>query len=116
MRNKESVNFNQLAVMILSGLKTEQKTEESSFHYDELKNLTSIVKAAEKNSVIGEYITEDCKHKIGLIVSTVEYMIDSLTEPQIDNIIKDLKEIIDQIESVLTANLTEVLTKAGIRI
>lgn len=116
LNNKESVNFNQLAVTILSGLKTEQKTEESSFHYDELKNLTSIVKAAEKNSVIGQYITEDCKHKIGLIVSTVEYMIDSLTEPQIDNIIKDLKEIIDQIESVLTANLTEVLTKAGIRI
>ncbi len=116
LNNKASVHFNQLTVTILSGLNNTQKTEESSYHYDELKNLTSIVKAAEKNSVIGQYIPEDCKHKIGLIVSTVEYMIDSLTEPQIDNIIKDLKEIIDQIESVLTANLTSVLTQAGIRI
>lgn len=114
--NKESVDFNQLAVTILSGLNNAQKTEESSFHYDELKNLTSIVKAAEKNPVVCQYIPEDCRHKIGLIVSTVEYMIDSLTEPQIDNIVRDLKEITDHIESVLTASLSGVLSQAGIRI
>lgn len=116
LNNKESVNFNQLAVTILSGLKTEQTSEQSNKKSEELRNLTSIVKAAEKNSVIGEYIPEDCKQKVELIVKTFEYMSDRLTEEQVDYMIADVKEIVDLIEKKLTENLTEVLTKAGIRI
>lgn len=116
LNNKESVDFNQLAVTILSGLKTDKTSEQSDKKFEELNNLTSIVKAAEKNSVIGDYISEDCKQKIELIVKTFEYMSDRLTDEQIEYMIADVKEIVDLIEKKLTENLTEVLTKAGIRI
>lgn len=116
LNNKESVDFNQLAVTIISGLKSDKTSEQSNKKFEELHNLTSIVKAAEKNSVIGDYITEDCKKKVELIVKTFEYMSDRLTDEQVDYMIADVKEIVDQIEKKLTENLTEVLSKAGIRI
>ena len=116
LNNKESVDFNQLAVTIISGLKSDKTSEQSNKKFEELHNLTSIVKAAEKNSVIGDYIAEDCKKKVELIVKTFEYMSDRLTDEQVDYMIADVKEIVDQIEKKLTENLTEVLSKAGIRI
>lgn len=114
--NKESVDFNQLAATILSGLNSDKTSEQSDKKFEELNNLTSIVKAAEKNSVIGDYISEDCKEKIELIVKTFEYMSARLTDEQIEYMIADVKEIVDLIEKKLAENLTEVLTKAGIRI
>ena len=116
LNNKESVDFNQLAVTIISGLKSDKTSEQSDKKFEELHNLTSIVKAAEKNSVIGDYISEDCKKKVELIVKTFEYMSARLTDEQVDYMIADVKEIVDQIEKKLTENLTEVLSKAGIRI
>lgn len=116
LNNKETVDFNQLAVTIISGLKSDKTSEQSNKKFDELHNLTSIVKAAEKNSVISDYISEDCKQKVELIVKTFEYMSDRLTDEQVDYMIADVKEIVDLIEKKLTENLTEVLTKAGIRI
>lgn len=116
LNNKETVDFNQLAVTILSGLNSDKTSEQSNKKSEELHNLTSIVKAAEKNSVIGDYISEDCKQKVEHIVKTFEYLSDRLTDEQVDYMITDVKEIVDQIEKTLTENLTEVLTKAGIRI
>lgn len=116
LNNKESVDFNQLAATIISGLNSDKTSEQSNKKFEELHNLTSIVKAAEMNFVIGDYISEDCKQKVELIVKTFEYMSDRLTDEQVDYMIADVKEIVDQIEKKLTENLTEVLTKAGIRI
>ena len=116
LNNKETVDFNQLAVTIISGLNSDKTSEQSNKKSEELHNLTSIVKAAEKNSVISDYISEDCKQKVEHIVKTFEYMSDRLTDEQVDYMIADVKEIVDQIEKKLTENLTEVLTKAGIRI
>lgn len=116
LNNKESVDFNQLAATIISGLNSNKTSEQSNKKFEELHNLTSIVKAAEMNFVNGDYISEDCKQKVELIVKTFEYMSDRLTDEQVDYMIADVKEIVDQIEKKLTENLTEVLTKAGIRI
>lgn len=116
LNNKESVDFNQLVATIISGLNSDKTSEQSNKKFEELHNLTSIVKAAEMNFVIGDYISEDCKQKVELIVKTFEYMSDRLTDEQVDYMIADVKEIVDQIEKKLTENLTEVLTKAGIRI
>ena len=116
LNNKESVDFNQLVATIISGLNSNKTSEQSNKKFEELNNLTSIVKAAEMNFVIGDYISEDCKQKVELIVKTFEYMSDRLTDEQVDYMIADVKEIVDQIEKKLTENLTEVLTKAGIRI
>lgn len=116
LNDKESVDFNQLAATIISGLNSNKTSEQSNKKFEELHNLTSIVKAAEMNFVIGDYISEDCKQKVELIVKTFEYMSDRLTDEQVDYMIADVKEIVDQIEKKLTENLTEVLTKAGIRI
>ena len=116
LNNKESVDFNQLAATIISGLNSNKTSEQSNKKFEELHNLTSIVKAAEMNFVIGDYISEDCKQKVERIVKTFEYMSDRLTDEQVDYMIADVKEIVDQIEKKLTENLTEVLTKAGIRI
>lgn len=116
LNNKETVDFNQLAATILSGLNSDKTSEQSDKKFEELNNLTSIVKAAEMNFVIGDYISEDCKQKVELIVKTFEYMSDRLTDEQVDYMIADVKEVVDLIEKKLTENLTEVLTKAGIRI
>lgn len=116
LNSKESVDFNQLVATIISGLNSNKTSEQSNKKFEELNNLTSIVKAAEMNFVIGDYISEDCKQKVELIVKTFEYMSDRLTDEQVDYMIADVKEIVDQIEKKLTENLTEVLTKAGIRI
>lgn len=116
LNNKESVDFNQLAATIISGLNSNKTSEQSNKKFEELHNLTSIVKAAEMNFVIGDYISEDCKQKVEHIVKAFEYMSDRLTDEQVDYMITDVKEIVDQIEKKLTENLTEVLTKAGIRI
>ena len=50
--NKGTVDFNQLATTILTGLKTEQKTENTDL--EKLRNLVSIVKATENNSVLSK--------------------------------------------------------------
>ena len=84
LSNKETVDFNQLAVTIISGLNSNKTSEQSNKKSEELHNLTSIVKAAEKNSVIGDYISEDCKQKVEHIVKTFEYMSDRLTDEQVD--------------------------------
>lgn len=115
--NGQTVDFQGLAKTILNGVKTESNPDD----LEKLKNMISIVKATEKNSILSQYIPSDVKEQTDRAIIVAEYcsqdeLGDHLTEEQIGLVIDDLDDFIRQVEKSLSENLTEVLTKAGIRI
>ena len=113
--NGQTVDF--LAKTILNGVKTESNLDD----LEKLKNMISIVKATEKNSILSQYIPSDVKEQTDRAIIVAEYcsqdeLGDHLTEEQLGLVIDDLDDFIRQVEKSLSENLTEVLTKAGIRI
>lgn len=115
--NGQTVDFQGLANSILNGIKTETSPDD----LEKLKNLISIVKATEKNSILSQYIPSDVKEQADRAIIVAEYCSqdetgDHLTEEQLGLVIDDLDDFIRQVEKNLSEHLTEVLTKAGIRI
>lgn len=115
--NGQTVDFQGLAKSILNGIKTESNPDD----LEKLKNMISIVKATEKNSILSQYIPSDVKEQTDRAIIVAEYcsqddLGDHLTEEQIGLVIDDLDDFIRQVEKNLSEHLTEVLTKAGIRI
>ena len=115
--NGQTVDFQGLAKSILNGVKTESNSDD----LEKLKNMISIVKATEKNSILSQYIPSDVKEQTDRAIIVAEYcsqdeLGDHLTEEQLGLVIDDLDDFIRQVEKSLSENLTEVLTKAGIRI
>lgn len=115
--NGQTVDFQGLAKSILNGVKTESNPDD----LEKLKNMISIVKATEKNSILSQYIPSDVKEQTDRAIIVAEYcsqddLGDHLTEEQIGLVIDDLDDFIRQVEKNLSEHLTEVLTKAGIRI
>lgn len=115
--NGQTVDFQGLANSILNGIKTESNPDD----LEKLKNMISIVKATEKNSILSQYIPSDVKEQTDRAIIVAEYcsqdeLGDHLTEEQTGLIIDDLDDFIRQVEKNLSEHLTEVLTKAGIRI
>ncbi len=115
--NGQTVDFQGLAKSILNGVKTESNPDD----LEKLKNMISIVKATEKNSILSQYIPSDVKEQTDRAIIVAEYcsqddLGDHLTEEQIGLVIDDLDDFIRQVEKSLSENLTEVLTKGGIRI
>lgn len=97
------------------------KTETSPDDLEKLKNLISIVKATEKNSILSQYIPSVVKEQADRAIIVAEYCSqddtgDHLTDEQLGLVIDDLDDFIRQVEKNLSEHLTEVLTKAGIRI
>lgn len=115
--NGQTVDFQGLANSILNGIKTETNPDD----LEKLKNMISIVKATEKNSILSQYIPSDVKEQTDRAIIVAEYCSqddtgDHLTEEQLGLVIDDLDDFIRQVEKNLSEHLTEVLTKAGIRI
>lgn len=115
--NGQTVDFQGLAKTILNGVKTESNPDD----LEKLKNMISIVKATEKNSILSQYIPSDVKEQTDRAIIVAEYcsqdeLGDHLTDEQLGLVIDDLDDFIRQVEKSLSENLTEVLTKAGIRI
>ena len=115
--NGQTVDFQGLAKTILNGVKTESNPDD----LENLKNMISIVKATEKNSILSQYIPSDVKEQTDRAIIVAEYcsqdeLGDHLTDEQLGLVIDDLDDFIRQVEKSLSENLTEVLTKAGIRI
>lgn len=114
--NGQTVDFQGLANSILNGIKTSSPND-----LENLKNMISIVKATEKNSILSQYIPSDVKEQTDRAIIVAEYCSqddtgDHLTEEQLGLVIDDLDDFIRQVEKNLSEHLTEVLTKAGIRI
>lgn len=114
--NGQSVDFQGLANSILNGIKTESNPND----LENLKNMISIVKATEKNSILSQYIPSDVKEQTDRAIIVAEYCSqntvgDHLTEEQFGLVMDDLDDFVRQVEKKLSENLTEVLTKAGIR-
>lgn len=115
--NGQTVDFQGLAKTILNGVKTESNPDD----LEKLKNMISIVKATKKNSILSQYIPSDVKEQTDRAIIVAEYcsqdeLGDHLTDEQLGLVIDDLDDFIRQVEKSLSENLTEVLTKAGIRI
>ena len=115
--NGQTVDFQGLANSILNGIKTETSPDD----LEKLKNMISIVKATEKNSILSQYIPSDVKEQTDRAIIVAEYCSqdetgDHLTDEQLGLVIDDLDDFIRQVEKNLSEHLTEVLTKAGIRI
>lgn len=115
--NGQTVDFQGLAKTILNGVKTESNPDD----LEKLKNMISIVKATEKNSILSQYIPSDVKEQTDRAIIVAEYcsqdeLGDHLTDEQLGLVIDDLDDFIRQVEKSLSENLTEVLTKTGIRI
>ena len=115
--NGQTVDFQGLAKTILNGV----KTESNPVDLEKLKNMISIVKATEKNSILSQYIPSDVKEQTDRAIIVAEYcsqdeLGDHLTDEQLRLVIDDLDDFIRQVEKSLSEHLTEVLTKGGIRI
>lgn len=115
--NGQTVDFQGLAKTILNGV----KTESNPVDLEKLKNMISIVKATEKNSILSQYIPSDVKEQTDRAIIVAEYcsqdeLSDHLTDEQLGLVINDLDDFIRQVEKSLSEHLTEVLTKGGIRI
>lgn len=115
--NGQTVDFQGLANSILNGIKTESNPND----LENLKNMISIVKATEKNSILSQYIPSDVKEQTDRAIIVAEYCSqdvvgDHLTEEQFGLVMDDLDDFVRQVEKKLSENLTEVLTKAGIRV
>jgi len=115
--NGQTVDFQGLAKSILNGVKTESNPDD----LEKLKNMISIVKATEKNSILSQYIPSDVKEQTDRAIIVAEYCSqdergDHLTDEQLGLVIDDLDDFIRQVEKSLSEHLTEVLTKGGIRI
>ena len=115
--NGQTVDFQGLAKTILNGAKTESNPDD----LEKLKNMISIVKATKKNSILSQYIPSDVNEQSDRAIIVAEYcsqdeLGDHLTDEQLGLVIDDLDDFIRQVEKSLSENLTEVLTKAGIRI
>jgi quinol monooxygenase YgiN len=115
--NGQTVDFQGLAKTILNGVKTESNPDD----LEKLKNMISIVKATKKNSILSQYIPSDVNEQSDRAIIVAEYcsqdeLGDHLTDEQLGLVIDDLDDFIRQVEKSLSENLTEVLTKAGIRI
>ena len=115
--NGQTVDFQGLANSILNGIKTETSPDD----LEKLKNMISIVKATEKNSILSQYIPSVVKEQADRAIIVAEYCSqdetgDHLTDEQLGLVIDDLDDFIRQVEKNLSEHLTEVLTKAGIRI
>lgn len=115
--NGQTVDFQGLAKTILNGV----KTESNPVDLEKLKNMISIVKATEKNSILSQYIPSDVKEQTDRAIIVAEYcsqdeLGDHLTDEQLGLVIDDLDDFIRQVEKSLSEHLTEVLTKGGIRI
>ena len=115
--NGQTVDFQDLAKSILNGVKTESNPDD----LEKLKNMISIVKATEKNSILSQYIPTKVKEQTDRAIIVAEYcsqdeLGDHLTDEQLGLVIDDLDDFIRQVEKSLSEHLTEVLTKAGIRI
>jgi len=115
--NGQTVDFQGLAKSILNGVKTESNPDD----LEKLKNMISIVKATEKNSILSQYIPSDVKEQTDRAIIVAEYcsqdeLGDHLTDEQLGLVIDDLDDFIRQVEKSLSEHLTEVLTKGGIRI
>lgn len=115
--NGQTVDFQGLAKTILNGVKTESNPDD----LEKLKNMISIVKATKKNSILSQYIPSDVNEQSDRAIIVAEYcsqdvLGDHLTEEQLGLVIDDLDDFIRQVEKSLSENLTEVLTKGGIRI
>ena len=113
--NGQTVDFQGLANTILNGIKTSSPND-----LENLKNMISIVKATEKNSILSQYIPSDVKEQTDRAIIVAEYCSqntvgDHLTEEQFGLVMDDLDDFVRQVEKKLSENLTEVLTKAGIR-
>lgn len=114
--NGQTVDFQGLANSILNGIKTESKPDD----LEKLKNLMSIVKATKNHSILSQYIPFNVKEQTERAIIVVEYcsqddLGDHLTDEQLGLVIDDLDDFIRQTEKNLSEHLTEVLTKAGIR-
>ena len=115
--NGQTVDFQGLANSILNGIKTESKPDD----LEKLKNMISIVKATKNHSILSQYIPFNVKEQTERAIIVAEYcsqdvLGDHLTEEQLGLVIDDLDDFIRQTEKNLSEHLTEVLTKAGIRI
>lgn len=113
--NGQTVDFQGLANKILNGIKTSSPND-----LENLKNMISIVKATKKNSILSQYIPSDVKEQTDRAIIVAEYCSqdvvgDHLTEEQLGLVMDDLDDFIRQVEKNLSEHLTEVLTKAGIR-
>ena len=113
--NGQTVDFQGLANSILNGIKTSNPND-----LENLKNMISIVKATEKNPILSQYIPSDVKEQTDRAIIVAEYCSqdvvgDHLTEEQLGLVMDDLDDFIRQVEKNLSEHLTEVLTKAGIR-
>lgn len=114
--NGQTVDFQSLANSILNGIKTESKPDD----LEKLKNMISIVKATKNHSILSQYIPFNVKEQTERAIIVAEYCSqddtgDHLTEEQLGLVIDDLDDFIRQVEKNLSEHLTEVLTKAGIR-
>ena len=114
--NGQTVDFQGLANSILNGIKTESKPDD----LEKLKNLMSIVKATKNHSILSQYIPFNVKEQTERAIIVAEYcsqddLGDHLTDEQLGLVIDDLDDFIRQTEKNLSEHLTEVLTKAGIR-
>ena len=114
--NGQTVDFQGLANSILNGIKTESKPDD----LEKLKNLMSIVKATKNHSILSQYIPFNVTEQTERAIIVVEYcsqddLGDHLTDEQLGLVIDDLDDFIRQTEKNLSEHLTEVLTKAGIR-
>lgn len=115
--NGQTVDFQGLANSILNGIKTETSPDD----LEKLKNMISIVKATKNHSILSQYIPFKVKEQTDRAIIVAEYcsqdvLGDHLTEEQLGLVIDDLDDFIRQVEKNLSEHLTEVLTKAGIRI
>lgn len=115
--NGQTVDFQGLAKTILNGVKTESNPDD----LEKLKNMISIVKATKNHSILSQYIPSDVNEQSDRAIIVAEYcsqdeLGDHLTDEQLGLVIDDLDDFIRQVEKSLSENLTEVLTKAGIRI
>lgn len=114
--NGQTVDFQGLANSILNGIKTESKPDD----LEKLKNLMSIVKATKNHLILSQYIPFNVKEQTERAIIVAEYcsqddLGDHLTDEQLGLVIDDLDDFIRQTEKNLSEHLTEVLTKAGIR-
>ena len=114
--NGQTVDFQGIANSILNGIKTEPKPDD----LEKLKNMISIVKATKNHPILSQYIPFNVKEQTERAIIVAEYCSqddtgDHLTEEQLGLVIDDLDDFIRQTEKNLSEHLTEVLTKAGIR-
>ena len=82
---------------------------------EQVKNLSAIADRCMTHFIIGQYVNDDQKNKVNQIVATVNYLGNDLTDSQKDKIIKDLTDVLNDIEQNIMGNLTQVLQSAGIR-